>query len=97
MVVNKKDIIRKVASKTLLSQKETGILIDELIESILNELEAGNDVNIVGFGRFFLYAHTPRPVRNPKTQKEMVLQPFKSVKFKSSIKVRNLLKKTHSE
>jgi len=40
-----------------------------------------------------LYTHASRPVRNPKTQEEMVLKPYKSVKFKVSDKIKKHFKK----
>ena len=91
-MVNKKDLAKKVASKTLLSQKEALQVIDALVDSILESLEEGEEVSIVGFGKYYLYTHAPRPVRNPKTQEEMTLKAYKSVKFKISDKVKKYFK-----
>ena len=63
-----------------------------LFEEIVEELESGGEVSIVGFGKFYLYQHSPRPVRNPKTQEEMILKPYKSVKFKVSDKLKKHFK-----
>jgi nucleoid DNA-binding protein len=46
----------------------------------------------VGFGKFYLYEHAERPVRNPKTQEEMTLKSYKSLRFKQSNVVKKLLK-----
>jgi nucleoid DNA-binding protein len=91
-MVNKKDLAKKVAAKTLLSQKEALQVIDALIGSILESLEEEEEVSIVGFGKYYLYSHSSRPVRNPKTQEEMVLKPYKSVKFKVSDKIKKYFK-----
>ena len=69
-------------------------VVDELVASIIQGLEEEGEVSIVGFGKFFLYEHSARPVRNPKTQEEMLLKPYKSVKFKVSDKVKRHFKKT---
>jgi nucleoid DNA-binding protein len=91
-MVNKKDLAKKVAAKTLLSQKEALQVIDELIDTIIESLEEDGEVSIVGFGKYYLYTHAARPVRNPKTQEEMVLKPYKSVKFKVSDKIKKHFK-----
>jgi nucleoid DNA-binding protein len=92
-MVNKKDLAKKVAAKTLLSQKEALQVIDSLIDTIIESLEEDGEVSIVGFGKYYLYTHASRPVRNPKTQEEMVLKPYKSVKFKVSDKIKKHFKK----
>ncbi len=91
-MVNKKDLAKKVAAKTLLSQKEALQVIDELIDTIIESLEEDGEVSIVGFGKYYLYTHASRPVRNPKTQEEMALKPYKSVKFKVSDKIKKHFK-----
>jgi|TARA_Y100000034_G_scaffold135742_1_gene208885 nucleoid DNA-binding protein len=92
-MVNKRELAKRVAQKTLLSQKEALQVVEELFSSILESLEEDEEVSIVGFGKFYLYTHSSRPVRNPKTQEEMMLEPYKSVKFKSSDKVKKHFKK----
>lgn len=75
-----------------MTQKESEQVVNDLFEIIVDELKKGEEVSIVGFGKFFLYEHAPRPVRNPKTQEEMTLKAYKSMRFKSSNVVKKLLK-----
>ena len=91
--MNKKTLARKVASKTLLSLKESFQITEILFESIIEELSKGKEVSIVNFGKFTLYKQKPRPVRNPKTGEEMILEEFLSVKFKPSHYIKNKVKK----
>jgi nucleoid DNA-binding protein len=91
-MVNKRELAKLVSKKSLLSQKESLQVVEALFESILESLEDSGEVSIVGFGKFYLYEHAPRPVRNPKTQEEMLLKPYKSVKFKVSDKVKKHFK-----
>ncbi len=91
-MINKKDLAKKIADKTLLSQKESLQVLDALIDSVVESLEEEEEVSIVGFGKFYLYTHAARPVRNPKTQEEMLLDPYKSVKFKVSDKIKKYFK-----
>lgn len=90
--MNKKALAKKLAHKTLLTQKDSAVIIDELFDIIMNSLCDGEEISIVGFGKFYLYEHKPRPVRNPKTQEEMVLKSYKSLRFKSSNVAKKLLK-----
>ncbi len=94
--MNKKDLARKISSKTLLSQKESLQVLDAIIDSVIEALEEGDEVSLVGFGKFYLYQHAPRPVRNPKTQEEMKLKNFKSLKFKSSDKIKKYFKELNN-
>ena len=91
-MINKKDLARKISEKTLLSIKESSQVVEVLFDSITEELSSGKEVSIVNFGKFVLYKQKPRPVRNPKTMKEMVLEEFLSVKFKPSIYIKNKVK-----
>lgn len=97
-MINKKILAKKLAKSTLLTQKEADQVVDRLFEIIVDELKSGNDISIVGFGKFYLYEHAPRPVRNPKTQEEMMLKSYKSMRFKASNVVKKLLKElTYNE
>ncbi len=97
-MVNKKSLAKKLSKRTLLRQKEASQVVNELFDIILEELSEGEEISVVGFGKFYLYEHAARPVRNPKTQEEMTLKPYKSVRFKVSNVVKKLLKdKSYSE
>lgn len=90
--MNKKELIRELSMRSMLTKKEAQLVINEMFNIITERAFDGDEVTIVGFGKFFLYEHQPRPVRNPKTQEEMILQSYKSLKFKSSNVIKNLLK-----
>ena len=91
-MINKKELSKKIASKTLLTQKEALSFLDIAIDEIVAALEKGEEVSLVGFGKFYLYEHAPRPVRNPKTQEEMILEKYSSVKFRVSDKIKKYFK-----
>jgi DNA-binding protein HU-beta len=91
-MINKKDIARKLTDTNLLTIKESSKVVDEIFQYIEESLLAGEDVSIVGFGKFFLYEHSQRPVRNPKTLEPMTLVPYKSIKFRLSDKLKKKFK-----
>ena len=91
-MINKKTLAKKIAEKTLLTQKESLQVLDSIFDGIVELAEEDGEVSIVGFGKFYLYEHAVRPVRNPKTQQEMNLRPFKSLRFKASDKLKKYFK-----
>jgi DNA-binding protein HU-beta len=90
--MNKNDLIREIAKNSFLNQAESRLIVNKIIETIANSLKEGKDVNISGLGKFYLYKHSSRPVRNPKTNQPMVLPEFKSIKFKPNSRINNLIK-----
>ena len=91
-MLSKSDISKRLTKTNLLTIKESTKIVDEIFDMIKESVENDIDVSIVGFGKFFLYEHNPRPVRNPKTLEPMTLVPYKSLKFKPSEKLKRILK-----
>jgi nucleoid DNA-binding protein len=63
----KHDLIAEVSRFTGLTQGDTKIVVEELLETIASTLEQGNSIEIRGFGTFYTKVRKPRPARNPKT------------------------------
>jgi integration host factor subunit alpha len=67
-----------------LSRKESGDILDMVIEEIKSELVDGKDVKISSFGTFGLRKKNARVGRNPKTGKEAEITPRTVISFKPS-------------
>jgi nucleoid DNA-binding protein len=67
MNTTKHDLIAQVADQTGLTQSDTKIVVEELLETISKFLEEQNSIEIRGFGTFYAKMRKPRPARNPKT------------------------------
>lgn len=67
-----------------LSRKDSGDVLDMIIEEIKAELERGNDVKISSFGTFALRKKNARVGRNPKTGVEAEITPRTVISFKPS-------------
>lgn len=67
-----------------LSRKDSGDVLDMIIEEIKSELVAGNDVKISSFGTFGLRKKNARIGRNPKTGVEAEISPRTVISFKPS-------------
>ncbi|MBF8376467.1 HU family DNA-binding protein [Alicyclobacillus mali] len=65
--MNKRDLIRKTAEETGLSQKDCEAVINALFDTIRKTVESGEKVQIIGFGTFELRERAARTARNPRT------------------------------
>jgi len=63
----KHDLIVAVSKKTGLTQADSKIVVEELLETIAQILSTGRSIEIRGFGTFYSKIRKPRPARNPKT------------------------------
>lgn len=67
-----------------LSRKDSGDVLDMIIEEIKGELASGRDVKISSFGTFALRKKNARIGRNPKTGVAAPITPRTVVSFKPS-------------
>lgn len=99
MNTTKHDLIAEVAKQTGLTQSDTKIVVEELLETISKFLEEQKSIEIRGFGTFYTKMRKPRPARNPKTGDVVPLYRRLVPLFKYSGDMKkkiceNLLKKT---
>lgn len=76
--MNKTELIAAVAEKTGVTKKETEAVLGAILDTIADEMAAGNRVQLVGFGGFETKQRAPRTGRNPRT-KEAVEIPASTV------------------
>lgn len=74
--------------RTFLSRKRATEIVDSLFEKIKNALTKGEDVRIVGFGKFQVKFRWARKGRNPQTGETIILRSRRTVSFKPSRKLR---------
>ncbi len=65
--VTKKDLVKTISEKTGLTQVDTGIAIDNLLNVMSKELISGRNIEIRGFGRFKIKERKARKAHNPRT------------------------------
>lgn len=82
--MNKSDIIKKLAVRLRMSQKDTRALYDALSQELTETLSGGNSVNIAGFGTFSVRKLEKRKGFNPLIEKWMMLPPRRKAHFKAS-------------
>lgn len=79
--MNKKDIIKKVAENTGMTQKDVTVIVDAFVDAVMDSIKDGK-VSISGFGTFEVVERAARIGRNPKTGLEIEIPASKSPKFK---------------
>jgi len=73
---------------TFLSRKRAGEIVDSLFEKIKGALSRGEDVRISGFGRLEVKFKWARKGRNPQTGEMIILRSSRTVRFKTSPRLR---------
>lgn len=80
--MNKQDLIRAVANKADISQKDTGKVINAMLEVITEQVAHGEQVQIIGFGTFEKRTRPARQGRNPRTGEVMEIPEKTAPAFK---------------
>lgn len=92
-MIRKKDLVKMLSQRKNFSLKESKMILDEVFSMMEDVLLSEEDINIVGFGKFYLYEHAPRAVRNPKTKVDMTMPVYKSCRFRPSPEFKEILRK----
>ena len=88
--LKKIDLVKNINKKTGLPSSFIKKIIDDLLEIISKNIRSGN-FNLKNIGSFKLLYKKERLGRNPKTNKEFIIYPRKSISFKPSKKISNKL------
>ena len=80
--MNKAELISAVAEKTGLSKKDSEKAINATFDTITLSMEAGEKVQLVGFGAFEVKERNARIGRNPKTKEEIQIPASRVASFK---------------
>ena len=82
--VTRADLTDAVHREIGLPRRDAAALVDAVIETIAERLEAGEDVKISSFGRFAVRDKGLRVGRNPKTGETVPILPRRVVAFRAS-------------
>ena len=97
LTYTKNDVIRRSAGSINLTQKETKIVFDSIIETIysmLTEERVGSRIEIRNLGVFTVkYARQKTKARNPKTNKVVFVPNHRKIHFKPSKRIKEILSK----
>lgn len=91
-VVNKQELIKDIAKRSGLTQKDTDKFLHSYVDSVIESLSKGDKVQLIGFGTFETRDRAARAGRNPQTGEELTISAttvpaFKAGKaFKDAVK-----------
>lgn len=91
--MNKATLIEKLATDAKVSKRDAENLLDSLVKTIIDELKAGREVTITGFGTFLARTRHARGGVNPQKPEERIQIPQVTVaKFKTGKTLKDALK-----
>lgn len=73
--MNKKELTDSIATKLQADKKGVQDVLDAMEATILDELKAGRQVNLTGFGIFFTTVRKARAGVNPRNPQEKIQIP----------------------
>jgi len=82
--LTKAEIATLVHDHVGLSKKESGQIVESVLNLIRQTLERGEDVKLSGFGHFMVRSKHARRGRNPKTGDEITISSRSVVTFRAS-------------
>lgn len=81
--MNKTELIKQIATVSGLTQAQAANALDAFCTVVADELGAGGEVAIVGFGTFCVAERAERQGRNPATGELITIAAAKVAKFKA--------------
>ncbi len=91
-IVNKTDLIAKVAELTEFTKKDSAKAVDAVFEAISGALKAGEGVQLIGFGSFEVRKRAARKGRNPQTGAEIKIAASNVPAFKAGKALKDAVK-----
>ena len=82
--ITRADIAETLYQEVGLSRKDSGEILDMILDEIALELAKGNSVKLSSFGTFSVRNKNPRIGRNPKTGVEAEICSRRVISFKPS-------------
>ena len=87
----KADLVNEVAENSHLTRTEAEIVVQTVLDSIVEALQSGDQIELRGFGSFRLRERKARLGRNPKTGGSVWVPARKIAYFKPGKKLRELI------
>lgn len=79
--ISRAGLIDAVSNDTGQTKKAVGSIITNLLETIADNVSKGNEVSLIGFGKFYSVKRDERIGRNPSNGQEMTISAATLPKF----------------
>ena len=89
--MTKNELVKELAVSEKLTMTTASKAVDGIIRIVKESLSKGDDLFLRGFGTLAVVNCAQRTARNPGTGESVIVPAHKSVKFKSSKELKELL------
>ena len=89
MGFGKKDIVKNISSKALITSKASSLILEAFLSFI--KQNKSHKIKISKFGTYYLHKSPARIGRNPKTKEEFKILATEKLAFKASNKIKSSL------
>lgn len=80
--MNKSELIEALAQELDMSTRQSSSILNTLLETMMEAMERGEDIEIRGFGSFIVKEYKSYVGRNPKSGQQIAVKPKKLPFFK---------------
>jgi DNA-binding protein HU-beta len=80
--LSKSDLVATLATKLTMSKVQTEKFLNAFLDTVVEEVVAGNDIKLTGFGTFYRAVRKARDGVNPKTKAKIKIPSYKTAGFK---------------
>jgi len=81
--MNKDELVKALASKAGSTQTEATKFIDAFVATVANTLAKKEEINLIGFGKFYCVERQASKGKNPRTGETIDIPACNSPKFKA--------------
>lgn len=89
--MNKKELVKELAGKVNMTQKDTAIVVDAFVEVLTETLVKGERIQLTGFGAFDVKQREARVGHNPQTGEKIEISARIAPVFKASANLKELI------
>lgn len=89
--MTKAELVELISNETGVSKKDTGIVVNLILENIGRALVDSDKVELRGFGSFKVKSRRSRQARNPRTGESVAVPSKKVPYFKASNELKDRL------
>ena len=90
--MNKTELIQQIADEANASKSEAQRFFDAFTGVVESELKKGNDVQITGFGKFYVQRREAREGINPQTKQKINIPASRVPKFTAGNALKDSIK-----
>jgi DNA-binding protein HU-beta len=90
--MNKTELVQEIADKTNASKNDAQKFFDAFTDVVESQLKKGNQVQITGFGKFYVQSRGARQGVNPQTKQKINIPASKVPKFTAGNALKDSIK-----